>query len=89
MLSTKIDENDSIMKSITNNPIYSSKRKIIKLCSVNDRLNKKIENIENTNNIYSLSNTKYMGTNSIYDNNELFNANNIHEYEKKIISIYW
>ena len=87
LLSTKIDQNDSIMKSITNNPIYNSKRKIIKLCSVNDRSNKNIENIENTNNIFSLSNTKYMSCNNFNDINELYNANNRHEYAKKNLSV--
>ena len=77
LLSTKKDEDDAIMKNITNNPIYSSKRRVVKLCSIRDRNN----NMNNSSN-YSLSNVKYMNDNRICDSYEYPSFSNLYDYAK-------
>jgi hypothetical protein len=84
VLTTKKDENDALMKSILTNPLFSSKRKVLKLCSVRDRNN----NLNNRSN-YSLSNATYMNNNNnrSCDSYEHRNYGNVYEYAKhKLIS---
>ena len=81
LLLAKKDENDSLIKNITIDPVFSSKRYISKLCAINEQ--KKNEKIKNN---ISLSNIKYMSSTNIHDINNCDNNNNRFNYTKKNIS---
>ena len=78
---TKKDENDSLIKNITIDPVYRSKRYISKLCEINEK-----KNNENIKNNISLSNIKYMSSTNIHDINCKDNNNNRFNYTKKNVS---
>lgn len=84
LLSFKKNENDSVIKNITIDPVYKTKRYASKLCSLNNN-----RNLDYKQSFYSLSNTKYMSCscNNIYDKYDKSIINNRHNYTKKTMSI--